>query len=518
MIVHCPPKKRYNEKIPGGGASLSETVGAQAAKFSEEQKEPSSETPARFHILDKPSDLLGIVGFGLYLAWFFLTLSCTTVSEAEGDVVKVSLVLSFLLGEALVSLLIFASTSQIAKSKTDEALFALSAICLILPGIAEIAQFGEMLLLGSWLLSGVGAVILLSFWGFFLSQLPHKQACMYPALSALIAVLILATLVLGLKEIMAPFASMFVALCSIGLFIMWRTSANRHGELVTPENTRPPDPKALLRSEFAMIANNFLIGFSFFVLASVANIGIKAVLLLAMLAAGVFKVIDSYYGPIYQVNTIVRIIAPVATTCLLLLPFASEPYQYVLIFVMMFVSITDEIICWTAVAEYMHVYQVNPFANMAFGRIGEILGLMSGFFAASAVFAPALGAVVEPNIVLSLIVIAFVFFQAFVFKDNYTPYMEHYAMEKELESDEEADENPAQGEWHQKIVRFADANKLTPRQTEVLFLLSKRYSMNMIERELVVSIHTVKAHIYTIYQKTGVHSREELIDKIEAFE
>ena len=108
-----------------------------------------------------------------------------------------------------------------------------------------------------------------------------------------------------------------------------------------------------------------------------------------------------------------------------------------------------------------------------------------------------------------------------MFKDNYTPFTEHFAMDADIEKAQDGlpqDGQPIQGAWRQKIVRFADHNGLTPRQTEVLFLLSRRYSMSMIEKELVVSIHTVKAHIYSIYQKTDVHSRQELIEKIEGFQ
>ena len=51
----------------------------------------------------------------------------------------------------------------------------------------------------------------------------------------------------------------------------------------------------------------------------------------------------------------------------------------------------------------------------------------------------------------------------------------------------------------------------------MLILLAKGYSTAKIEEELVVTNHTVKAHIYGIYQKTDVHSRQELIDLLESY-
>lgn len=56
---------------------------------------------------------------------------------------------------------------------------------------------------------------------------------------------------------------------------------------------------------------------------------------------------------------------------------------------------------------------------------------------------------------------------------------------------------------------------LSPRENEVLYLLAKGRNAEFIQDELVVSRHTAKAHIYHIYQKTGVHSRQELIDMLE---
>ena len=56
---------------------------------------------------------------------------------------------------------------------------------------------------------------------------------------------------------------------------------------------------------------------------------------------------------------------------------------------------------------------------------------------------------------------------------------------------------------------------LSPRQAEIFKYLAKGRNASYIESELVVSYHTVKAHIYRIYQKLDVHSQQELIDLIE---
>nr|WP_277926866.1 helix-turn-helix transcriptional regulator [Adlercreutzia sp. JBNU-10] len=93
-------------------------------------------------------------------------------------------------------------------------------------------------------------------------------------------------------------------------------------------------------------------------------------------------------------------------------------------------------------------------------------------------------------------------------------------MDEELSvpSVDDAAPREERGSWEASCRGFAEHYGLTPRQTEVLLLLTKGYSMGAIEQQLVVSIHTVKAHVYGIYQKADVHSRQELIEKIKAEE
>lgn len=79
------------------------------------------------------------------------------------------------------------------------------------------------------------------------------------------------------------------------------------------------------------------------------------------------------------------------------------------------------------------------------------------------------------------------------------------------------EEERHEGSWRRNISDFAHYYELTTRQTEVLMLLAKGYSTSKIEEALVISNHTVKAHVYGIYQKTDVHSRQELIELIEQF-
>ena len=73
----------------------------------------------------------------------------------------------------------------------------------------------------------------------------------------------------------------------------------------------------------------------------------------------------------------------------------------------------------------------------------------------------------------------------------------------------------ARGIFHIKCEIVARTYGLSNRQREVLGMLAKGRNADYITEKLIISSHTAKAHIYNIYQKTGVHSRQELMDLVE---
>lgn len=75
---------------------------------------------------------------------------------------------------------------------------------------------------------------------------------------------------------------------------------------------------------------------------------------------------------------------------------------------------------------------------------------------------------------------------------------------------------PVRRPWRLACEEIAEKGGLTPREREVFILLAKGRNGPSIERELVISGHTVKTHTLSIYRKLGVHSAQELIDLVEA--
>lgn len=64
----------------------------------------------------------------------------------------------------------------------------------------------------------------------------------------------------------------------------------------------------------------------------------------------------------------------------------------------------------------------------------------------------------------------------------------------------------------QALHAFAERYRLSPRESEIVGLLSIGRDVPYIEQELVLSKSTVKTHIRHIYEKCGVSSRQDLLD------
>ena len=65
---------------------------------------------------------------------------------------------------------------------------------------------------------------------------------------------------------------------------------------------------------------------------------------------------------------------------------------------------------------------------------------------------------------------------------------------------------------------LAEQYQLSPRESEVLWLLARGYGARYIGERLFISADTVRTHCKRIYEKVGVHNKEELIEVIESFE
>lgn len=82
-------------------------------------------------------------------------------------------------------------------------------------------------------------------------------------------------------------------------------------------------------------------------------------------------------------------------------------------------------------------------------------------------------------------------------------------------SDGDAGEGRISGQWTAAVEALAQECDLSSREREVLTLLCKGRTIGYIAEELGVSFNTVKTHVRNVYQKVGIHTRQELFDEVE---
>jgi DNA-binding CsgD family transcriptional regulator len=193
----------------------------------------------------------------------------------------------------------------------------------------------------------------------------------------------------------------------------------------------------------------------------------------------------------------------------------------------------------SALSEHARIFQLSPIRVFGFGRFGNAAGFLVGAAAYYLAFEAPWPADLQPDLVLRIVLIGilalFIVGQSFVFEDHYplpegqsarqkTHTTEHPLPANDLKAlsafsaqTDEAKDAPA-GAWRRRCAKLAKLYELSPKETEVLLLLAKGRNAEYIQNELVVSRHTAKAHIYHIYQKTNVHSRQELINLLESID
>jgi DNA-binding CsgD family transcriptional regulator len=85
-------------------------------------------------------------------------------------------------------------------------------------------------------------------------------------------------------------------------------------------------------------------------------------------------------------------------------------------------------------------------------------------------------------------------------------YLDKYYVEPQIQLETEAD-----------LKGFFSKHEISKREQEIIVLMLKGKSNSDIEKELFISLHTVKNHIYNIYQKLGVKNRLQINNLIRNY-
>ena len=265
-------------------------------------------------------------------------------------------------------------------------------------------------------------------------------------------------------------------------------------------------------------ASSLLLGFVFYYFLGFGSPLFLFCVFLALIASSAFRIYDSFTKERYEIKQDIKFIGLVGCIGLLPLTFIGGMGWLTIaaLSFIMLISFLNHLLGWTAAAEFTRVNEVPPYWNFSFGRFGNTLGLGIGFLLAYLTFGPELQSSLANPYIPSLIVLFLVLVQAFILKDNYSPLFAKSVSFVSVDSPSTDDKRI--GKWLRKCLLFADTYNMSPRETELMILIVKGYSAKHIQERLLVSEHTVRAHIYNIYRKADVHSKQELIDLIEHFD
>ncbi len=198
----------------------------------------------------------------------------------------------------------------------------------------------------------------------------------------------------------------------------------------------------------------------------------------------------------------------------------------------------------SAMCKHIRICHLSAIRSFSLGRLMSFIGILFGMLIALLGFLPTLGeeysSILHPLSVIIFMLLV-IFSASFVMtEDNYpnedrfrvdenaddgiaiiapvgTPLKNFISAQDDM-AEERTNEHLHSGVFQMKCQAVAQRYGLSNRQSEVLTMLAKGRNAGYITEKLVISAHTAKAHIYNIYQKTGVHSRQELMDLVETFE
>lgn len=179
--------------------------------------------------------------------------------------------------------------------------------------------------------------------------------------------------------------------------------------------------------------------------------------------------------------------------------------------------------------EHIVLHRQSPPNTAAYGRLYSYLGIGLGLSIGFGAFQTTIFGENTAGIFIAMTAIAAVLITLFAMAKNRFPIDEKADAELLFfQTDQILKDNPNATEedieralvkgkraWKKRCDHVAEQYSLSSRQIEVFRLLARGRNAEYITEELVISPHTTKAHIYSIYQKLDVHSRQELISLIE---
>lgn len=159
------------------------------------------------------------------------------------------------------------------------------------------------------------------------------------------------------------------------------------------------------------------------------------------------------------------------------------------------------------------LYELPTIRALSIGRIANTAGIMVGQIVGHSLM-NTLGISDKLVIVSSSILLLMLIISSGFLLDVKEP-ASIKATQTSLEDAPETDRARSVDRWMRQCELVSMQYGLSPREAEVLTLLSRGRDANYIATLFVISPHTAKTHIHNVYKKMGIHSQQTLIDIVE---
>lgn len=268
-----------------------------------------------------------------------------------------------------------------------------------------------------------------------------------------------------------------------------------------------------------------LFGFMLGTAALIPSVGVDGNLMVlsfggSMGVAGILSLLMGQIDERIYKDTMLKSCALAMAVCMVFIPIATPVIRLVLVSALLCHVWLNIIILVNAVIETSRFNLINPiwllgyqggvfFAGFMFGCILYIVtGLMQ------ATYEHAIYASVMIGVIVSAYMQLQVNYQAYPFEPVIETTPEEQALSQEI-----TERSGQRKTLYQKKRQYAcELYALSPREREILATLLKGRDAKYIMDTFYISQSTAKTHIYNIYRKFDVHSRQELLDFIEDIE
>ena len=462
-----------------------------------------------------------LAGNAVHVAWGWLMFTGSFFATSAGNLVDVALLpdplYTLSLGANALTLAAFALWYKGGRPLFKrEGVAAVAALLMFLGTFLAsryvVVLFGDPTALVevlAGLLTGMGAGTFLLLWGETLVSLGTRACAVYFAASSGLAAL--AHIALG----WVPIAAVQVIVLTFPLveLVLYRSQVSRSMLLLSRTNRDGQDSPGLPKDVLAL---GLFFGFSFGAMRGFAPSGdggsLSSVRLVVSMAFVMAACVWAYFASIRRREDFgslaYRIALPLVALGFLLLPLSGAwslagtaayrfGYEYIYI------------VLWALWVFFAGREGASSVWIVACGLASMQVSKLIGFVLSADVVAllgPALDMQVVAGLALFGTVLVAVFSKGIAFSAEGWEGVRPAA---------EAPAHEGVAFPEQRYAEVAEGFALSPRETDVFLLLIRGYSRARIAKELVVTEETVKSHVKGIYQKMGVHTKQDLIDTVE---